>query len=415
MPELRSDNNGGNNPGNNPGSNPGSKSGSNPGSKSGNKSGNNRGKKFSGKGKGSQKKVSAAQESEEELLYIPPRTEERILIEHTASLDVQSILCLSTGRAQHAGFLADQNPQAKVVCHYLDTKHARLAREYWCDADYPPEIICSPDLPEQTFEVVCLPILQQGNAELNREFLQQAHLRLKLGGTLHAAINNPTAKWLHEQLSKIFPKVSRVAKKTGTYYSARKTTALKRERKYRAEFSIRMFDQDMTFQTRPGIFSHRSIDNGTWALMKSMEIRAGMNVLDFGCGSGAVSVAALLAGKKVTVTAIDSNSRAIECTRINAQKNLPENVFARLNLLLDHSGDTKTPGAYDLVVVNPPFFSKRKNAHTFMTDARRALRQNGKILIVTQMPHWYEEHLPHFFRKIKMTQVGDYSIIQGHR
>ena len=358
-------------------------------------------------------KSSRIQDFEDDLAYIPPRTEERLLIEHTASLSAKKILCISTGRAQHAGFLADQNPEAKVVCHYLDTQHAALAKEYWQEADCPPEIICAPDFPEETFDAVCMPVLQQGNAELNREFLQQAHQRLVVGGTFYAAINNPTDKWLHEQLGKLFPKVTRKAKKTGTFYSARKTAPLKRKRNFDKEFSVTMSGQELTLMTRPSVFSHRSIDDGTWALIKSMQIRPGMKVLDLGCGSGAIGIASILAEKGVSVTAIDSNARAIQCTRMNAERNLSSEIFARLTLLKTHTYETNSPGKFDLVAVNPPFFSKRKDAHVFMTEARKALKKTGKILFVTQMPHWYEEHLPHFFQKIKITQVGKYSIVQG--
>lgn len=358
-------------------------------------------------------KSSAVQNIDDELVYIPPRTEERLLIEQTASLHARKILCISTGRAQHAGFLADQNPKAKVVCHYLDTRYSQLAKEYWSEADCPPEILCSPDFPDETFEAVCIPVLQQGNAELNRELLQQAHQRLDIGGTLHAAINNPTDKWLHEQLNKIFPKVTRIKKKTGTYYAARKTAPLKKERNFHAEFSVKFSGQEMNFVTRPGIFSHRSLDDGTWALIKAMEIRSGMKVLDLGCGSGAVGIAALLAGKNVSVTAIDSDARAVQCTRQNADNNMSGDLAGRLTVLQNHTFEMKSPGKFDLVAINPPFFSSRKSAHHFITATRNALKKTGRVLFVTQMPGWYEEHLPHFFRKIKITQQGKYSIVQG--
>ncbi len=359
-------------------------------------------------------KSSARQDFDDDLVYIPPRTEERLLIEHTAALTASKILCISTGRAQLAGFLADQNPQGNVVCHYLDTQHAQLAKEYWLDADLPPKIICEPDFPDESYDVICIPVLQQGNAELNRELLQQAHQRLKPEGMLYASINNPTDKWLHEQLNKLFTKVTRIAQKTGTVYSARKSAPLKRERKFHAEFPVTFSGQELKFVTRPGVYSHRSIDDGTWALIKSLEIRSGMNVLDLGCGSGAVGIAVLLTGgKNVRVTAIDSNSRAIDCTRKNAEANLSEEQLKRLTILQTHSLGANTAGKFDLIAINPPYFSHLKVAEAFIISAKKALSHHGKIVFVTKMPHWYEEHLPRFFRKVKISQSGKFSIVQG--
>ncbi len=351
---------------------------------------------------------------QDELVYIPPRTEERLLIEHTASLNTSKILCTSTGRAQLAGFLADQNPHSTVVCHYLDTQHAHLAKEYWLDADIPPRIICTPDFPDELFDAICLPSIQQGNAELNREFLQQAHQRLEPKGILYASINNPTDKWLHEQMKKLFTKVTRLPQKTGTVYTARKTSPLKRERKFHAEFPVNISGKELKFITRPGVYSHRSIDDGTWALIKSLEIRPGMNVLDLGCGSGAVGIAAIIAGgKNVRVAAIDSHARAIDCTRKNAEMNLSDDQLKRMTILQSHTLPENWAGKFDLVAVNPPYFSHLKVAESFISSARKTLKKGGRILFVTKMPHWYEEHLPKFFRKVKIVPCGNYSIAQG--
>ncbi len=365
--------------------------------------------KSRGKGRG-----SAQQEFIEELDYIPPRTEERLLIEQTASLKAAKILCVSTGRAQLAGFLADQNPQSTVICHYLDVRYAELAREYWLDADSAPCIICSSDFPEQEFGAICLPTIQQGNAELTRELLQQAHQRLEQNGVLYASINNSTDKWLHEQMSKLFPKVTRTSRESGTVYSARKRTPLKRVRRFQAEFPVRISERELSFVTRPGVFSHRSIDDGTWALIKSLDPQSGMNILDLGCGSGVVAIAAVLAGgKNVKVTAIDCNARAIDCTQKNAESNLSQDQMKQLRIVQADAVRADIAGKFDLVVVNPPYFTHKKGAEAFFGAARRALRKRGRFLMVTPMSHWFEEHLSQLFRKLDVKPCGKFLIVQG--
>lgn len=75
----------------------------------------------------------------------------------------------------------------------------------------------------------------------------------------------------------------------------------------------------------------------------------GKKLLEVGCGSGLLSLVA--AKEQAIVTAIDINPAAIACTRANAINN---------HLLVEviHSDVFKslTQQAYDLLIVNPPFF-----------------------------------------------------------
>jgi ribosomal protein L11 methyltransferase len=72
---------------------------------------------------------------------------------------------------------------------------------------------------------------------------------------------------------------------------------------------------------------------------------ANLRVLDFGCGSGILSVAALLLGA-ATVTALDIDPQAITASRQNAARN---GVDARLETMLGPDG---LVGEYDVVVAN---------------------------------------------------------------
>lgn len=72
---------------------------------------------------------------------------------------------------------------------------------------------------------------------------------------------------------------------------------------------------------------------------------AGRRVLDFGCGSGILSIAALLLGAR-TVTAVDIDPQAITATRQNARRNA---VDLRLETTLD-AGTLN--GEFDIVVAN---------------------------------------------------------------
>ena len=71
----------------------------------------------------------------------------------------------------------------------------------------------------------------------------------------------------------------------------------------------------------------------------------GRRVLDFGCGSGILSIAALLLGA-ATVTALDIDPQAISASRSNAERN---GVDTRLKTTLEL---TEFDVAYDVVVAN---------------------------------------------------------------
>ena len=99
-----------------------------------------------------------------------------------------------------------------------------------------------------------------------------------------------------------------------------------------------------------------------------MNVQPGMKILDLGCGSGAVGVAAALRADCLQVTAIDSNPRAIESTLWAAERNAAASFSARL----DCDGRSLTAGEYDLVLANPPYYSHFRIARLFVEIAARA-------------------------------------------
>ena len=104
-------------------------------------------------------------------------------------------------------------------------------------------------------------------------------------------------------------------------------------------------------------------------LINEMQIEPGMKLLDLGCGSGAVAVAASLRAEEVAVHAVDSNPRAVEATTWAATKNEPQNVTA----ILDCDGSHLTDDCYDLVLANAPYFSNFRIAEHFARTAARTL------------------------------------------
>jgi len=120
----------------------------------------------------------------------------------------------------------------------------------------------------------------------------------------------------------------------------------------------------------------------------------GKRILDLGCGSGILSLAAASAGAHVTST--DINPVAVAATGTNAQLNtLAERISARAGDLWDALDHHDTP--FDYIVSNPPYYSddpqnmserafKGGLKNEFMTRVAAALPQflhpQGSLLVV---------------------------------
>ena len=94
-----------------------------------------------------------------------------------------------------------------------------MAREHVGGVPDNLAIECTADFSPDPIELAALPMSAQGEAELTREQLEEAHNRLVLGGLLMASTDNPRDRWLHGELRTLFAAVSRREHPTGTVYS----------------------------------------------------------------------------------------------------------------------------------------------------------------------------------------------------
>jgi 16S rRNA (guanine1207-N2)-methyltransferase len=102
------------------------------------------------------------------------------------------------------------------------------------------------------------------------------------------------------------------------------------------------------YLSKPGIFSYRETDPATALLAQHLPACSGTSVLDFGCGSGVLSLAAFRLGA-AAVTAVDMSAVAVACaTRNFADHGVPGKAVCTYMT----EGVT---GPYDLIFSNPPF------------------------------------------------------------
>ena len=339
------------------------------------------------------------------------RPQEQLLLETIDSLPGGRLLCNTAGRAQFAAAYAQKHPAVGVACWLLDLYQQEQARLTHQPFPQNLQLHCTPDPPEEPFEVVAWAFGRQGDGELVRETLQIGHERLTPGGQMIVAIDYPRDQWIYEQMQRMFAKVSRRQTEQGAVYRATKVTALRKRKNYAAEFAFRDGERLVQLRTRPGVFSHRELDGGARALLKSLRLEPGRRVLDIGCGSGAVGVAAALRAAAGKVWAMDSNPRAIEATAWAKERN----GVLDLEVLLDANGVGVGVGSVDVAVANPPYYSDFRIARLFVQIAARALVPGGSLLVVTKSADWYLRSLGPAFAEATQMQVGNYQVVFANK
>lgn len=340
-----------------------------------------------------------------------PLEGEHLLIELLPDLEASRVLCVSPGRGQFAAAAAERFPGARVLLHYLDVFASQQAEQDLQLQQSTAQVVCSADFPEEEFDLFAMPVSMKGDAELTRDLLQAGHQRLALGGRLIASTRNSEDQWLHEELRKLFPKVTRRPTDQGTIYLATKTAPLKKLKNFECEFAFRDQERLVKAISRPGVFSHRSLDAGARSLLKAMQIEPGFRVLDIGCGSGVVGIAAALRAPGVSVLSLDSHARAIDCTERGAVLNGVTSLTTRLTA----DGECGESRTCDVCVGNPPYYSDHRIAEIFLQAARQALKPRGQVWIVTKSPEWYVNEMPNQFDSVETITYRSYYVVTGRQ
>jgi len=348
----------------------------------------------------------------------PPRIAESAALEVATKLPGDRIVTTSVGRGQVARGLWRQRCDASISLWYLDQYQQRLTiadhlseQTTLGNSDDRLTILCSSDLPEQEFDLAIVPCTVRGEAELQRDLLQQAHARLTIGGRLVSSVDNATDRWLHDQMKEFGSKVSVTRRDDAVVYVTIKDQPLRKSRSFLCEFTFRDREQTITAISRPGVFSHRHLDPGAKAILDAAEVSGGNRIIDIGCGAGTVALALAKRGQDIQSFAIDSNARAVQCTGLGAAKNGIDAIQTSLNC----ECECDAPASYDVALCNPPYFANFRIAKLFIEAARAALRPGGRIYLVTKHPAWYQDNMYPGWRDTTITQGKQYAIVTAIR
>ena len=156
------------------------------------------------------------------------------------------------------------------------------------------------------------------------------------------------------------------------HYFTSAPTSEHEERSFRAVFAGKV----LAFDTDAGVFSKQHVDPGSELLCKSLPDDLAGDVLDMGCGWGAMTVMTLARFPKVSMTMADVNERALALAVSNVEKN---RMQAKAVL---SDGFEKIVDEFDAVITNPPIRAGKAVIYKMFEDAKAHLREGGRLILV---------------------------------
>ena len=132
----------------------------------------------------------------------------------------------------------------------------------------------------------------------------------------------------------------------------------------------------LNFMTDAGVFSKGELDVGSRLLLDALPALTG-DVLDLGCGWGAIGVAIARANKGARVVMADVNHRALGLAQENCARN---GVTAEV---IESDGMSAVMGRrFDAVVTNPPIRAGKQVIYKMFADAAASLTDEGALYLV---------------------------------
>lgn len=166
------------------------------------------------------------------------------------------------------------------------------------------------------------------------------------------------------------------------------------------EHTVTVRDQTWRYASSPGVFAWDRLDDGSRALIETLQLEPTDTVLDLGCGSGLVGlVASTLVDRVVSV---DASALAVEATR----RTYEINRVLKAEVLISDCASAVFDRAFDVVVTNPPFHqgvgTEYAVARQFVSDAARVLKPGGRLWLVANRFLRYENELADRFAEVRV-------------
>lgn len=250
---------------------------------------------------------------------------------------------------------------------------------------------------------------------------------LREGGTLWCAVRKAKgAQSLTDEIGRLMGEVDVVGRSKGyRLLQARRGERFDRARA-RAHLEARYEIEDealpgLSLRSAPGVFSRKELDAGTRALIEHARGLdwAPRTVLDLGCGVGPLALWAAKQWPQAWVLAVDSNLRAVELARDNAQRNgLGERVKVMASdgmPALTSSEVGHWRGEVDLALVNPPTHADPQTLGRLVRELREWMSptERSRVLMVVSRAGRMVEQLTSLGARVQTYTLPHYTILEA--
>jgi 16S rRNA (guanine1207-N2)-methyltransferase len=164
----------------------------------------------------------------------------------------------------------------------------------------------------------------------------------------------------------------------------------------------RLRGQTFKFLTSSSVFSKKQVDPGTRLLIEAMLLPDSGNVLDVGCGYGAVGIAAAASNPRLRVVLTDVNMRAVQLARQNIKINRVRNAEVRHGCLYEPIKEL----TFNCVLSNPPVSAGMATVLAIIQGAPKFLSCDGTLQMVVRSKIG-KKTLPNAFAEA----FGNYSVL----
>jgi 16S rRNA (guanine1207-N2)-methyltransferase len=136
--------------------------------------------------------------------------------------------------------------------------------------------------------------------------------------------------------------------------------------------------RSLEFLTASSVFSKRKIDSGTRLLIESMVLPSSGDVLDIGCGYGAVGITVAKINPTLHVIMTDVNARAVRLAKKNVELNRVTNAEVRYGFYYEPVENLK----FNSVLSNPPISAGMDTVKAIVKGAANVLTNDGTFQMV---------------------------------
>ncbi len=142
--------------------------------------------------------------------------------------------------------------------------------------------------------------------------------------------------------------------------------------------------REFVFETDKSVFAKDYVDMGTKRLIEKLQLPDEGEVLDWGCGYGAIGIAIAAVNPKLKVWMVDINERAVALAKRNAKLNRVKNV-----VVMKSDGFSALPKdlKFDAIVTNPPIHAGKKVLVQLIRESHDWLKIGGSFWFVARTQH----------------------------